>query len=402
MANDAISILTAGRLMARTKAPYFRALLLSYVLRETPGLGTVGVTQNRIFLWDPAFVAQLTPEEMAFVWIHECGHTLQMHHERRGPRDPKLFNIAGDMAINPMAREMGLRAPKGANAPVMPASFNFKEGLTADEYYELLLKLPNAPESEEPGAGKGFCGSCAGRAVPGEPDGSDPEGRSEGEMSRTIREVAQEIQSAAKSRGIGSIPSALRRWADEVLAPPTIPWRQKLSSLARHAVAWRPGAVDHRYDGPSRRQAGLGFGVGRPVLPRLRTPVPRVALVVDTSGSMGSEEIKDCLTEAKGILDAVGAEVDFCACDAAVHELRPVADLRSMLSLLKGGGGTDFRPAFEALSAKRPRPEVIIFATDGYGPAPEMPPHGIRTIWLLVGGNENPPAEWGEAIVIKD
>jgi predicted metal-dependent peptidase len=407
MNDRAYEILTAGRLLAKTKAPYFRALLLSYVLREAPGLGTVGVTKNRIMLWDPAFVADLKPEEMAGVWIHECLHSLNRHPHRKGARDMGLFALACDLSINPAVREMGVTLPGGKHTGVFPKNYGFDEGATAEEYYELLQKQQQGGGGgkgppEEPGVGTGYCGSCSGRPVPGEPDENDTEGRSDGEMERTIREVAEEVQSRIKAQGIGSVPGHLRRWADEALKPPKVPWRAKLAQLARRAVAWRPGAVDHRYDGPSRRQAGIGFGVGRPVLPRLRSPVPRVAIVVDTSGSMGSKEIIECLTEAQGIVEAVGADVEFCACDARVHELRPVANVRDMAKLLKGGGGTDFRPAFEALSKKRPRPEVIVFATDGYGPAPEVAPAGMRTIWLLVGGNEDAPAAWGDKIVVKD
>lgn len=404
----AYEVLTSGRLLAKTKAPYFRSLLLSYVLREAPGLGTVGVTKTRLFLWDPAFVEALTPEQMAGVWMHECLHSLNRHGHRCGARDPELFNKAADLAINPTVRETGLQLPTGDKAGIFPAQFGFPEGLTADEYYEKLLALPPPPpmpgggKGDAPHAAGGYCGSCAGRPLPNEPGEDDAEGRSEGEMERTIREVAEEIQARVKSSGIGSVPSHLRRWADEALKPPKIPWRQRLAVLARRAIAWRPGAVDHRYDGPSRRQAGIGYGIGRPVLPRLRSPVPRVAIVVDTSGSMGTKEIIDCLTEAQGVVEAVGAQVEFCACDAYVHELRPVANVRDMAKLLKGGGGTDFRPAFAALEAKKPRPEIIVFATDGYGPAPEFPPHGIKTIWLLVGGNENAPAAWGDTIVVKD
>lgn len=413
--DHAYQVLTAGRLLAKTRAPYFRSLLLSYVLRETPGLGTVGVTKNRIFLWDPAFVAELTPRQMAGVWIHECLHSLNKHGHRIGARDARLWNLACDLAINPAVRETGVALPDGKHSGVFPQAFKLPEGLTADEYYELLLQQQPPQGSagveagegegdehgEAPSAGKGYCGSCAGRPLPNEPGEGDAEGRSDGEMDRTIREVADEIQAQARSRGIGSVPAALRRWAEEALKPPTIPWRQKLALLARRAVAWRPGAVDHRYDGPSRRQAGIGYGPGRPILPRLRSPVPRVALVVDTSGSMGTSEIMDCLTESKGILEAVGADLDFCACDAEVHELRPVADIRTMMTLLKGGGGTDFRPAFEALALRKPRPEVIIFATDGYGPAPLLQPRGMKTIWLLVGGNTNPPAPWGDVVVVE-
>lgn len=402
--DKAREVLVAGRLIAKRKAPYFRALLLSYVLREAPGLSTVGVTASRIFLWDPAFVGRLTPDEMGGVWLHECMHSLNRHCQRVGTRDPKMWNMAGDLAINPAVRDMGATLPSGELAGLFPEVFGLPVGLTADEYYEALEKLANAggKGADEPKAGGGYCGSCAGRPLPNEPDGSDPDGRTEGEQERSLREVAEDIQRVAAARGIGSIPAALRRWADEALAPPVVPWRKKLAQLARRAVAWRPGAVDHRYDAPSRRQAGIGYGVGRPVLPRLRAPVPRVALVIDTSGSMGSAEIADCLGEAKGVLEAVGAELEFCACDAAVHELRPVADIRAMAALLKGGGGTDFRPAFEALATRKPRAEVVIFATDGYGPAPELPPAGMHTIWLLVGGNEQPPAAWGDVVVVKD
>lgn len=444
-------LLAAGRLIAKRKAPYFRALLFSFVAREAPLLGTIGVSVNGIVLWDPWMIAQQTAEQVGGLWLHESMHRLNKHAERRGTRDPRLWNHAGDLAINEAVIEMGAELPQGIWEGLFPVKLGFPRGLSADEYYELLLKKEQQEgagagkkpkkgqkgdaskgtgaasadgeeegddasgeggggndadhdhpgNGEKPKAGGGWCGSCAGRPIPGEPEENDPDGRSQGEMERLNRETAEAIREFA-SKGIGRLPNALRRWADEALAVPKIPWRTKLASIAKRAIAWRSGAVNHRYDAPSRRQAGLGYGIGRPILPRLRTPVPRISIVVDTSGSMGTKEIGDALGEVQGILTAVGAEVDFCACDAAVHELRPVASIREAIASLKGGGGTDFRPAFTALEARKPRPEVIIFATDGYGPAPEVPPHGIRTIWLLVGGNENPPAEWGDAVVCKD
>ena len=52
-----------------------------------------------------------------------------------------------------------------------------------------------------------------------------------------------------------------------------------------------------------------------------------------------------------------------------------------------GGGGTDFRPYFEALvdRMQHERPNIIVFATDGYGAAPDVGPVGIETIWLMIG-----------------
>ena len=158
------------------------------------------------------------------------------------------------------------------------------------------------------------------------------------------------------------------------------------------------GAVEHRYDGPSRRQAGIGYGTGRPVLPRLRAPMPRVAVAVDTSGSMSGGDLDRAMGETSAILRAIGAPVTFLACDAAVHGVAKVAHLGQVQ--LKGGGGTDFRPIFEALADMRPRVDVVVVMTDGYGPAPDEELTGLRTIWLLIGGNERAPAAWGTTVCV--
>jgi predicted metal-dependent peptidase len=436
----ASQVLVTGRIIAKRAAPYFRQMLHSFETRPAPGLGTVGVTKRGIALYDPAWVETLTPAQMGGLWLHECLHRVLKHMERQGTRDPKMYNRAGDLAINPSVIDMGLELPDGDNAGLFPEKFGWKRGLTADEYYDLLRKLaqeqaakgsqkcdgggdgseasgdgdgggedadhdnPGGGSPDKPHAGGGWCGSCAGRPVPGEPEdqgGGKGDGRSDAELDRINRQTAEAIQEHA-SKGRGNMPASLKRWAEGFLQPPKIPWRAKLARLVRSACAWRPGAVDHRWDGPGRRQAGLGYGPGRPVMPRLRAPVPRVAIAVDTSGSMGTQEIIDALRESRGVLTAVGAEVDFVSCDAQVHGLGKVTRIEDVAKLLKGGGGTDFNPVFEALEKRRPRPEVLIFLTDGCGPAPELPPSWCKTIWVLVGPYKQRPVAWGEAIEVDN
>jgi predicted metal-dependent peptidase len=115
----AYEVLTAGRLLAKTKAPYFRALLLSFVLREAfPVSARSASPQNGIVLWDPAFIAQLRAgPEIGGLWLHECMHRLNRHAERRGTRDPKFFNMAGDLAINPSVVEMDAELPAVESTP---------------------------------------------------------------------------------------------------------------------------------------------------------------------------------------------------------------------------------------------------------------------------------------------
>lgn len=408
--NRALETLIAGRLIAVKKARYFSAMLLSFVTRECHGLGTIGVTKNGIILWDPAMLIRVTPEQAGGLWLHECMHRLNKHAERMGGRDPKVWNMAGDLAINTAVLDMGAELPGGELMGLFPKTFGFQDGLTADEYYALLLQEAEKQqkakegdgepgEGDEPKAGGGWCGSCAGRPVPNEPGEDDPENRTEAEMERTVRETAQAIKAAAQ-QGRGRIPQSLQRWADEAVKTPKVPWRQKLARITRNAVAWRTGSVDHRYDAPSRRQAGIGYGIGKPILPRLRCPVPRVVVVLDTSASMGHAELGIALTETKGVLNAVGADIEFCACDSSVHEMKPIQSINDAMRLVKGGGGTDFRPAFEACLARKPRPEIIVFATDGDGPAPDVCPPGVKVVWLLIGKYRRVPATWGEVVEI--
>jgi predicted metal-dependent peptidase len=186
-----------------------------------------------------------------------------------------------------------------------------------------------------------------------------------------------------------------------VLAAPRIPWQKKLARVTRNAVQFAMGAVDHKYDAPSRRQAGIGYGSGKPILPRLRRPLVKVDIAIDTSGSMSQHDLADALREAKGILRHAGCAVRAIICDAEVHDVGEVHDVRALARMLKGGGGTDFNPVFEAVRTGKRRPNILVFATDGCGPAPATPPPGVHVIWLLIGSYKSRPTTWGEYIEVE-
>jgi predicted metal-dependent peptidase len=388
-------VMSAGRIIVRKVTPYFRAMLLKLVPRVVEGYGTVGVTARAILLYDPEVVATWTPIEMAGVLVHENMHLWLGHFTRCGTRDHGEWNQAGDRAINPGILELGLKLPKIYGEDMcMPADVGMRNGLTADEYY----RAPSGSGGGTPSVGRGACGGCAGNPLPGEPADTDPEGRSEAEIGRVARHTSELITAAQHDKTLGRVPASWASFAAGSLAPAKVDWRRMLGSVLRNTVAFRPGASVHRYDAPSRRQAGLGFGQGCPVLPRSRAPQAEVAIVADTSYSMRASQIQEILAETASILKAVGARATFVACDTSVHGIAPVRTAAQAAALLKGGGGTDFRPAFEALANVKPRPEIIVFATDGYGIAPAEAPHRTRVIWLLIGDETARPAPWGECI----
>lgn len=392
-ANDKLAI---GRMVVRKQAPYMSTVVMMLAPTPMAGLGTMGVSARGALVYDPEWVAKLPQAELAGVLVHECLHLLHGHHKRLVPPayDARLANVAKDLAINDAVLAMGFELPKDG---MFAAAFGFEAGLVAEEYYGLLLSLAGPPPPcTGPGAGK--CGSCAGEELGGEPGDDDPDARSDADVERAAKVVAEEVrQHSAKHPG--TVPGMLDVWAGKLLSPPKVRWQDKLRRYARSRVAAaQAGMADYTYRRPNRRFA---WDPAAPIRPSLAGAPPRVALVVDTSGSMLGGALEAAVSEARGVLAACGAGVTFVAADAVVQgSVSDVRTVRELLGKLKGGGGTDFRPAFDALLARRQRPDVVIFATDGYGPAPEKEP--IPTIWLLIGKDPPKPAEWGAYVVVDD
>lgn len=417
----------AGRIKACSLMPYFSTAVMGLVPYEMPGFGTLGVTARAVLIWDPDLSKKWTVEQLAWVLLHEVGHYLREHSARRERlgADPDLWNIAGDAEINDDLVAAGAQFPvleAGDGVPpelvgkpggITPKLIGCSDGKLCEEYYEhLRQKQRSGKGGSGQGEGQGIaglpppggtskgCGSGAGKPV-SEAEQQVPAhlGKSAAEQKRIQRSVAEAVRKEA-AKGRGTLPAGLRRWAEEVLGTPQVPWQQTLARLVRNAVAFRPGAGDYRYDRPSRRQGAFGYGPGSPVFPALRQPVPSVSVIVDTSGSMGGGDLLVALEETKGVLAAVGANATFIACDAAVHEVKRVRTVKEAAALLKGGGGTDMRPAIEAAQQGRPRPEVIVVMTDGDigdpGPAP-----AANVVWVCIGKSGGFSPAFGQVVFVE-
>jgi predicted metal-dependent peptidase len=308
-------------------------------------------------------------------------------------------------------------------------------------------------KKNKPRTGQGQCGRCAGRPVhqepqpegssgsnkdkqqqqkpqkPGDGDGDgsgdgqpgsggggstsdEVQGRSEAEIESIRRSTAEQVRQQGE-RGRGNVPGGLLRWAEDKLGPAQIRWQDKLARCVRGSIAELEGNTDYWYQRCSRQQGALGFGEGVPILPAMFSPKPKVAVGVDTSGSMGTEDLETALRETQGVIKAVGGDIRFLACDAAVHSNKKVKNIKEVMGLMKGGGGTSFKPIFKAVEDLKPRdkPDVFIFITDGGGDAPMLPPKGIKVIWVLCGRHRCMPhkgswgggeVDWGTFVEVKD
>jgi predicted metal-dependent peptidase len=395
-----------ARLVAAERGPYFMTALFAARPVAAEGLGTFAVDREWRLYLDPALLVgpqAWAIEACAGVLLHEVGHLIRDHAGRAetlpAPRSLLAWNLAGDCEINDDLLAAGVMLPGEA---VTPAALGMPDSQFAEWYYAALNPdEPDTAERESLDDGGPGCGSGAGsEAVPGElaetgdSIGAAPVSDAEADLLR--RRIARDVLDHVPGAGRGTAPAGLARWASQVLAPPTIPWTRVLRAAVRRAVADRAGRVDYSYARPSRRRVP---GI---VKPSLRSPVVRVSVVVDTSGSMGQGDLDAALGEVAGVLRASGIDRDavtLVSCDAAAASAVRVRSLSTIR--LSGGGGTDMRVGISAAEGLRPRPDIVVVLTDGLTPWPQHPSRALLVCGIITAAETPPPTPpWACTVLI--
>ena len=382
--------LAAARLWATDRFPYLATGLFGAEVIPAPDSGTVSVDENWRMRADPDLIAGWTAAELGSVLVHHVCHLLRTHGERAvsfgvGPDEAPDWVRAADAEINDDLIPAGLELP---GDPVLPRDFGAADGLLAEQYYEAITTDRSAQKMAAAAGEWLDCGSGA-DGVPRPGDGPPKLPGWQAELLR--RQVAQDV--IAHSKQAGNVPGGLLRWAQEILSP-KVDWRRLLAAELRRAVAEVSGAVDYSYRRPSRRAAVAG----NVVLPALRRPVPEVAVVCDTSGSMSEDLLAAALAEVEGLLRALGMarRVRVLACDYAAGPAQRVTSARQVE--LVGGGGTNMGTGIAAAVALRPRPAVTVVLTDGYTPWPAAAPKGTRVVIGLLGPGAPDGPSWARSV----
>jgi predicted metal-dependent peptidase len=408
--------LTRARTQLLLNQPFFGTLCLR--LKLVPGELPTMATDGRRIVYDPAFVDELTAAELEAVLAHEVLHCALGHHCRRGVREPRLWNEAADLAINPILIGNGFKLPAGA---LLDPAFG---GLSAEEIYARLSERSReesnpAPDQDQhptmasptdvgqgpqkqqsrPGSTStpGTVGNEVRRQSPG-PGGfgevwdvTDEQGRpeSQAENSRQQQEwniAAEQAMRSAKS--CGREPANLARPLRENRQS-----KQDWRALLREFVA-ATSPCDYRWTPPNRRFIASGL-----YLPSVeRAGVGTIVVAVDTSGSIGEEELEQFAGEINAISDeAKPAAIHIVYCDAVVQSIQQFGPSEPVELEPRGGGGTDFRPVFEWVEANQIAPACLIYLTDlccrSYPQAPEYP-----VLWVT---DSRRTAPFGETIRIK-
>jgi predicted metal-dependent peptidase len=302
--------------------------------------------------------------------VHELAHRLRSHSERAREKkaQPGLWNVSADLEVND-AQWPALTPPQ-LFPPLLPLHYHLPEGKLVEFYYD---ELSRRPQSAGP-TGKQPSSPDEGSGVHGHPrqwelSEGDTQAPAMTELEQEVmrRAVAEEV---VRQKGQGTLPAGWVRWAEGVLTP-QVDWREVLKRRIRGAIVTGTGQrMDYSFVRPHRRAA-----VYAPVLPPSLQGdfLPRVACVVDTSGSIGQRELAQALAEVRQVLESVRVPITVIPCDAVPYDPIQVFTQSQFLQLchqLRGGGGTDMVVGIEAALRLRPAPDVVIVLTDGYTPFP--------------------------------
>jgi predicted metal-dependent peptidase len=361
------------------ESAFFASIVMSWRLRPTWGIDTMGVDGRHLF-YNPDFVANLPPDELKGVLVHEAMHDAMGHHLRRGSRDHQLFNISCDLAVNPIVLQANYKLP---SKRLMPGEGQFKDlpvGLSAEEYY---AKMPPSIKSK--------CG-------PGnDPGGTGQTLDGQGDKSQADQHLAQEehkmkvaqAHAHAKNQNRGTMPGWMEGMVTDTLEP-KVDWRavlrRFLTQKAKSDYAWTP---------PNRRFISQGF-----YLPSASTEtIGHIVVSVDCSGSCWDKDVLSRFAgEINGILGAYQVTLSVLYNDTRVVESFEWEPGKGLLKLEpKGGGGTDHNCVTEWIAEKKITPACLVCLSDcytSYPPAPEYP-----TLWAVVG-NPNPDPPFGEVILV--
>lgn len=439
MSRECETKLSAARTRLILDKPFLGALVLRLPMIEADSewCRTVA-TDARAFYYNADYIDGLSVDQAQFVLAHEALHCALSHFARRQHRDKHRWDLACDLAINPLLIADGLRP--------CPDALYLKEyeEMTAEEIYPCLDEHENLTPHDDhvydkdnqsgggrQGAGgqhdsseKGSEGGDqqqkkspddkGGRGdaqkpeqstqEPGEgerqqeqpQDGSgsgqgagEPPPLSKEEMENLSVQWQQRMAGAAQqAMQAGKLSGPLRRIIDHLLQP-QLPWRMILARFLNATAR-----DDYNYSRPSRRE-------GDYIMPSLKSHELDVVVALDTSGSVTDKEMTEFVSEVNALKGQLRARVTLMACDSDLvgdgpWSFEPWEEF-ALPREFKGGGSTDFRPVFGWTERENRRPDVLVYFTDGLGRFPEREP-AFPTVWLIKGKATVP---WGQRIQLN-
>jgi predicted metal-dependent peptidase len=383
--------LITARVGLLLRASFFGNLATRLKLVNADEWCGTAATDGRNFYYNSRFIKMLRPKEVEFLFGHEVLHCVYDHFGRRGNRDPQLFNIANDFAVNADL----IKHRVGEKITTVPCLHDPKyDGLSSEEIYDLLYEKAEKINMSD------LLDKLIDEHLDGEGDADgdgegDNEGKGRPKLSEADRQAIRDeikeamLAAAATTDGAGNIPAGVKRLIQE-LTEPKMNWRELLRMQLESTIK-----SDYTWMRASRK----GWHMDA-VMPGMKLdPMIDIAVALDASGSISESMLKDFLGEVQGIMDSFPAyrihvvTFDTEAYNPAQYNSENLDDICDYE--VKGGGGTDFDCVFNYLKENEIEPKRLVMFTDGYPFGSWGDENYTDTVFILHGTTTIVPP-WGQ------
>ena len=328
-----------------------------------------------------AFVERLNDKQLAFLILHENMHKAYRHlvvWEKLYKRNAVLANIACDYVINLQIRDydpnqFDTEMPTNEEGKVMGCIDEKYRGMDSQEVFLKLIEEKGEDYgkatvyvlgSGDPSDQEGDRSSGGdGEGIPTF-DEHDWEGASEATQEEK-NEAGKEIEQALRQGSIlvGKMGGNVSRGISEMLTP-KIDWKEALRDFVKSMTQGK--------DQSSWRRLHKRYLAADLIMPSSYSEkVGGIAIGIDTSGSIGTEELSQFLSEVKSICEEVSPEqIDLLYWDTHVasRETYMENELSGLTESTKpaGGGGTEPACVPKFMNKHNMKPECLIMLSDGY------------------------------------
>jgi predicted metal-dependent peptidase len=326
--------------------PYFGTLVSSLEFEVNNDIPTVS-NQGDKFVYNDEYLDVLSLDEVTTLLANASMHQALFHTQRGQGKVGSVWRLASDYAINDLLVESGFALP-----PMVNYSSRF-ERLYAEQIYTVLLGELDL--SEEPQESREQ-----------ERELMQEELLSDEEYTLILEQLKNKLEQ------MGDLPRGLERFVEGV-AEPKVSWRDELYRYVNaHAKS------DYRMFPPSKKHLYRGIA-----LPSIYGEELKIVVAIDTSASVDDELLELFWVELQEIMQVFTHYViEFIECDAVIHNVQRLTPMKPFEPMLKGGGGTDFRPVFEHIELLNEDFKFLIYFTDGMGEFPPYVPM-IDTLWVM-------------------
>lgn len=369
---------------------YYGHILLHLKMTEDDTIKgkEMGWTDGISLGYNPKQVMESSLDQVKGFLVHEADHVQAGHHFRMIGKDHDLWNQATDYVINGAEQKYGRTLYEGAL--IDRARF---DGKTAEEVYSMLRSdqqnQQQKPQDDQQQGGQGQDnkpqpGTGDVRPFPGK-DGQQPTQAEMREAEQHMKQVMAQAKAAAKKAG--TMDGGFEKDIDKIIDPPisvTDYLRRFMEDWARDDYTWRQ---------PNPRYIPHGL-----YLPSLKSPeLSGIVFVLDTSGSMWTgPELAECESVLEDAMMMYNTTVTVIHADRSVKHVEEFSQADLPLSLKpRGGGRTDFRPAFDYVGDHDLNPKCLVYFTDCEGRFPDSEPD-YPVLWIKMGQDTPPWGDWLE------